>query len=131
MYFLKIIYLGLLVIIVNCNNVYGNEDSQDSIVFRGSVDSLVINGEKLFVEGWVGVANQNIKVTSISIWLADTLIYNGPFERQQRPDVVRATGRGDWLNSGWRIDSKLPSTLDDGLYSVKALIALDIEPTIN
>lgn len=125
MYLLKIIYLCLLVIIVDCSNVYGNEGSQDSIVVQGSIDSLVINGEDLFVEGWVGVANKNIKVTSISIWLADTLVYNGLFERQQRPDVVRATGRGDWLNSGWRIDSKLPSNLDDGLYSVKVLIALD------
>ena len=81
MYFLKIIYLGLLVIIVNCNNVYGNEVSKDSIVIHGGVDSLVINGEQLFVEGWVGLANQNITATHISIWLADTLVYNGPFER--------------------------------------------------
>jgi hypothetical protein len=92
---------------------------------QGYVDLFTVKGDKIAAQGWVGAADPSHKVVSLSVWLADTLICEGRFERFERPDVIKATGRGDWLRSGWRVSAELPSNLKGGEYSVKVLAKLD------
>jgi uncharacterized membrane protein len=77
----------------------------------------------------VGVADSSHVVASLAIWFANTQVYEGDFERSERSDVVKATGRNDWLKSGWLIDAPLPSDLESGEYPVKVLAKLDTGQT--
>lgn len=110
---------------LGANSAYSEPIITSEPVLQGYLDSFVVDGEKFNAQGWVGVTKPGSKATSISIWLADTLVYDGHFERFERSDVVKATGRGDWLVSGWRINSKLPEGLKNGEYPVKVLVTLD------
>lgn len=88
----------------------------------GSIDSLTVEGNQLIVQGWAGSMVPSNKVTVLSIRLADTLVYEGPFEPVERRDVASATGREDWLASGWRILTPLPNNLTD-MVRVEAQLA--------
>jgi len=92
---------------------------------QGYADSIVVKGGKIVAQGWAGAADSRRRIVSLSVWIAKTQIYDGGFERFDRPDVVTATGRKDWLKSGWRISAALPSNLGSGEYAVKVLAKLD------
>ena len=92
---------------------------------QGNVDSFVVDGNQFIAQGWAGSSKPNDKVVSLSIWLADTLVYEGGFEQFDRPDVAEATGRNDWLKSGWRVSAALPDNIKAGKYSLKVLARLD------
>ncbi|ESS71598.1 hypothetical protein MGMO_94c00130 [Methyloglobulus morosus KoM1] len=92
---------------------------------QGYVDSFVADGDKIVAQGWVAAQNSGNKIVSLSVWLGNTMIYEGDFKQFERPDVVKSMGRSDWLKSGWRINTKLPSNLKVGEYSVKVLAKLD------
>ncbi|MDD2759410.1 MAG: hypothetical protein PHH11_03835 [Methylomonas sp.] len=91
---------------------------------QGYVDSLLIESNRLIAEGWASSSIPNNHVVSISIWLGEQLIYQGRYEKFERPDVVAATGRSDWLLSGWRINAPLPdnSNMDKALVRVRAIM---------
>jgi hypothetical protein len=57
----------------------------------------------LTLSGWVAPQATNVFVTNLSIHHGGEEIYRGRFERSERADVVRATGREDWLWSGFKI----------------------------
>ena len=117
--------VALFLFLAGTNSAYSEPSKTSEPVLQGSVDSLVVGGDKLIAQGWAGAGKPNNKVVSISIWLADTLVYEGEFERFERPDVVNAIGRNDWLQSGWRISAALPSNLEAGVYPVRVLAELD------
>lgn len=99
------------------NQAVGNQLSRPDI--QGHMDSLTIENGELIAQGWAGVVSPDNKVVSIAIWLSNTLVYEGVFTPVVRPDVAQATGRPDWLNSGWYISAKLPSELKDGNYTAR------------
>jgi hypothetical protein len=92
---------------------------------EGSVDSLVIKGDKIRVLGWAVAKEPQNEVISISIWCADKLIYKGGFEQFERPDVAKAMKRNDWLKSGWGIGAELPSNLKCSENQIKIFAKLN------
>ncbi len=62
----------------------------------------------LTLSGWVAPQAANVFVTNLSIYQEGEEIYRGRFERSERADVVKATGREDWLWSGFRIAVDAP-----------------------
>lgn len=72
----------------------------------GFVESAAIDpiNRTLTLAGWVAPKASNVFVTNLSIHLNGEEIYRGRFERFERADVVKATGREDWLLSGFRIE---------------------------
>ena len=91
----------------------------------GSVDLINQDGDKIVLQGWVGANNASQKISSISVWLSDKKIYEGPFERYERPDVVDATKMKTWLKSGWRLRFRLPDDISSGEYITKIIAKLD------
>jgi len=107
------------------NTVYAEQIATSKAVSQGHVDSLVIEDGKLIIQGWAGAAEPNNRIISISIWAADTLLYEGKFERSERPDVVTATDCNHWLLSGWRISFALPINLKSAEYPIKVVAKSD------
>ena len=122
---IRILFASLSLLWVTMCSGYAETLSNNDLRIQGNLESLVINGEGLIAEGWVGSTRANSKVVSISIFFGNELVYKGPFERQFRPDVIKATGRSDWTRAGWRIDSDLPSAINSGSYPVRAVVRLD------
>lgn len=111
--------------LIGANSAYPESGTPSKPVLQGHVDSLVMDDDKLIAQGWAGASNPGNKVISISIWLADTLVYEGDFEQFKRPDVVEAMGRNDWFKSGWRVSTVLPGNLKSGMYPVRVQARLD------
>ena len=96
----------------------------------GSVDLIAQDGNKVVLQGWAGAYGAAQKVTSISIYLSGNKIYDGPFERYERVDVVNATQKKTWLKSGWRLSVLLPDDVRSGDYQVKVVANLDSGQTV-
>jgi surface polysaccharide O-acyltransferase-like enzyme len=92
---------------------------------QGYVDSFVIEGDKVIVQGWVAVVDSIHKVVSLSVWLGAVKIYEGEGERLERPDVVNAIGIIAGLKPGYYIKIILPDNVKSGKYPVKVLVKLD------
>jgi hypothetical protein len=94
----------------------------DSFQSMGVVDSFTIpstaDDMEFTATGRVGVGKPELKVVSLIMELGSDVIYEGPFERLQRPDVASATGSKVWLSSGWRIIASIPSTMKNGDYEL-------------
>lgn len=101
--------------------VFSNNTPNTVPSAQGFADSFSLDGNEVTVQGWVGSVNHNDEIKSISIWLGSTKIYDGDFERFDRPDVAKATSRKDWITSGWRIGLRIPKSLKDGEYPIRVL----------
>lgn len=117
--------VALFLCLVGTNSAYSESSITSEPILKGHVDSLVVEGDNLTAQGWAGSVKPNNKVVSISIWFADKLIYEGPFERFERPDVAEAMGRNDWLKSGWRINMALPINLSSVKHPIRVQARLD------
>jgi len=89
-------------------------------VALGSLDTISLSGNEFLAQGWVAPFNPTRKITAIIIKVGGTTLYEGGFEQFERPDVAATMARKDWLNSGWRVKSALPSNLKAGKYAVAA-----------
>jgi len=92
---------------------------------EGFVDALVIKDERIAAQGWVGASQSSQQISSLAIWIDELKVYEGPFERYERPDVVQATSRADWLRSGWRVNVKIPDDIEPGSHAIKVVAKLD------
>jgi hypothetical protein len=99
------------------------QDIQSAI--QGSVDSLKVEGNTITVQGWAAARDSGQNVTSISIWLADTLVYEGRFAQTDRRDVAKKMGRNDWRKSGWQIHAELPKNHASGKFPIKVQAKLE------
>lgn len=92
----------------------------------GFIDSarLSADGRELALSGWAAPERANVFTTQLTVRLGDREIYRGRLERFDRPDVVEATGRADWLWSGWRIRIALPPQLAAGPQPLSASMRL-------
>lgn len=102
-----------------------NEAHSSEQLGEGTIDVIKQENNKIFAEGWVGAGKPSQQVTSLSVWLADKKIYDGQFERYERPDVVNVKNRSDWLRSGWRLRFSVPDEIKTGDYPVKVIATLD------
>lgn len=112
-------------ILIITTPVFSDESHSTQLTVQGFVDSVVVGDDRLTAQGWAGASTPNSHVVSISIWLADTLIYKGNYERLKRPDVAEAMNRNDWLASGWRISTALPSNLKYDKSTLKVSAKFD------
>lgn len=87
---------------------------------QGYVDRVDIQngGQIVSLSGWAGVTRANTVPVEISVLFGEKTVYKGRFERLERPDVVRATDRPDWLSSGWQVAFNIPDDLPPGKYLV-------------
>jgi hypothetical protein len=115
----------LLSFLLGVRSLYARASVTNFQEIRGGVDSLVVDGNNVSAMGWAGVVNPNRMIVSLSLWSADTLIYDGHFEQFERPDVAKAKGRDDWLMSGWRINAVLPDNLKVDSDTIKVVVKLD------
>ena len=88
----------------------------------GVVDSFAITSMSGDLEfsaiGWVGAGKTKSAAISLVVELGSNVIYEGEFERFERPDVVTVTGRKDWIRSGWRITASIPRSIKNGEYDL-------------
>lgn len=100
-------------LIILSSNAYGISGSGhvDRLYYLGSSNSLKISG-------WAASDSPNIYVTNIIVNLDGREIYRGRMLRSERPDVVQATGRGDWLASGFSVEITLPKPISLGTHEV-------------
>ncbi|MFJ2428956.1 hypothetical protein [Pseudomonas sp. NPDC087804] len=92
---------------------------------EGFIDALVIKDEHIAAQGWIGATQSSIQIVSLAVWIDEQKISEGPFERFERPDVVQATSRADWLRSGWRVNIKIPDDIEPGSHTIKVVAKLD------
>lgn len=74
----------------------------------------------LTVSGWVAPQAQTVFVTNLQIRINNQPIYQGRFERLERPDVVQNTGRQAWLWSGFTVQVKVPASISGENMQVTA-----------
>lgn len=87
----------------------------------GFLDDLKISQNAVTAHGWAGAEESTNPVIQISIFADTDKIYSGSFKKTQRPDVAKATGRSDWLESGWVIRAPLPRPLPAGKRIITAV----------
>lgn len=93
---------------------------------QGMVDAATLDAERreLTVLGWMGSEQPQVFITNLRIALAERTIYRGRWQGAQRPDVVQATQRPDWLESGFRIVARIPWDMPSGTYPVRVFAHL-------
>lgn len=97
-----------------------------SVAGSGFVETAKVDplNSSLTLSGWVAPQATNVFVTNLSIYHDGEEIYRGRFERSERADVVIATGREDWLWSGFKIAVDLPRDQRPNLSSLKVFARL-------
>lgn len=80
---------------------------------QGYVENLEWRAEErvLTVSGWVAPQSPQVFVTALTLRIGNQVIYQGRFERFERPDVVASTGRDAWLWSGFRVQVHVPENV--------------------
>lgn len=76
--------------------------------------------QTLTVSGWVAPQAETVFVTSLQIRVGDQPIYQGRFERYERPDVVEHTGRDAWLWSGFKVQISIPKSVTGNQLAITA-----------
>ena len=86
----------------------------------GFVDTLRYEPleRRILLAGWAAPANPSVFTSNIVVAVGGQEIYRGRFQRLERPDVVAATGRRDWLWSGWQIEVRIPHGVPSGQQRV-------------
>jgi hypothetical protein len=119
-------WLGVALLLVGGTTLTFAEQNQlPQTEVQGFIDLFTVNDDRIIAQGWIGVPNSSRKVISLSIWLSNVQVYDGAFKRFNRPDVINAPRRHDWINSGWSINTPLPRDFKNGEYLIKVLAKLD------
>lgn len=92
---------------------------------KGYLESARYNAstQVLSLTGWAAPESPNVYTSNAVVMVGGRQVYRGRFVRVERPDVVSATHRPDWLSSGWRLDFK-SSDLPPGQQSVQVRFVL-------
>ncbi|WP_448093715.1 DUF7657 domain-containing protein [Pseudomonas lini] len=125
----RILLLAAIILFTHFSNVFA--ETNDASAAQGVADLITVEGNQIIAQGWAGPDKATQQVASISVWLADEKIYDGGFERYERPDVAKVTHRNDWLRSGWRLKFSVPDNIKTGNYPTKILVKLDTGKIVN
>ena len=92
---------------------------------QGYVDGVQYDAAKgvLLLRGWAAPELPNVYTSNVQVRLGGQQIYQGTFIRFERPDVVQAQQRPDWLWSGWQIEIQVPR-LDAGRQELQVRFLL-------
>ncbi len=74
----------------------------------GHVDQVRVDGRQMAITAWAASERPELFITAAIVRLDGRVIYHGRVQRMDRPDVVAATGRPDWLGSGISMRFALP-----------------------
>ena len=111
---ISVLVSGILFFFIPLQLSQGRDTSSSNPTYDiaiGHVDRFIINGKNFTAEGW-GVSTDALKtIDSIIILIGGKTVYNGKFEKFDRPDVVTAMSQSSYLNSGWRINGTFPNTI--------------------
>ena len=93
---------------------------------QGFVEAVKVDPlqRTITVSGWVASNNPSIFVTNLTLVMDHREIYRGRFASAERPDVVAATGRKDWLLSGFRVVVDLPHGVAAGSVPLEVFARL-------
>ena len=93
---------------------------------QGAVEAINIDSDQriLTISGWVATQSPNVFVTNLVLDIGTREIYRGRFERSERADIVQATGRNDWLWSGFRVVVSIPHGVPNGSLPIRAFARL-------
>jgi hypothetical protein len=114
---------ALVLQLLICNATFAQ---QQQVVGTGYVEDVryLAQARQLVVSGWAAPEKASVFTTNLIVFLGGREIYRGRMERSERPDVVAATGRADWLSSGFSIRIAVPRGVESGLQTLKARMHL-------
>ncbi|MGY6162389.1 DUF7657 domain-containing protein [Paraburkholderia strydomiana] len=97
------------------------------------VDRVVVDSaaHTLHLSGWAASSRDNADVPALHVLIGGQEIYSGRPERQRRPDVAKASGHDDWINTGWAMTVPLPATLQPGRQRLLIQVQFDGEPRVD
>ena len=78
----------------------------------------------LLVAGWAAPEQPTVFTSNLVVKVSGREVYRGRLQRSERPDVVAATGRPDWLWSGWQVQFALPRDIETGERPVAVRVRL-------
>lgn len=94
---------------------------------RGYLDQAELphGAHELTLSGWAVSERPHVFIHNLIVLLGDREVYRGRLTgASERPDVVAATGRADWLGSGFRVRVRLPAALPAGAYPLVVRVRL-------
>ena len=94
---------------------------------RGYLDQAELprGAHELTLSGWAASERSHVFVHNLIVLLGDREVYRGRLTGASvRPDVVAATGRAEWLGSGFRVRVRLPAALPAGSYPLVVQVRL-------
>jgi hypothetical protein len=132
----KYLAVALLVLtLLAAANSFAKAVSSTTPIVVGFMDTISVTENEFSAQGWVASFRPNRKIVALVIRFGDTKIYEGRYEKYERPDVVATMGRNDWINCGWRVKSVLPTGFKAGKYLVAVQAKIDsgelIEISVN
>ena len=83
-------------------------ESNDSKVL-GHFDTASISGNRLSLHGWIVNLDNSVEINAIVVKADSNVVYEGVFEREPRPDVIKALQIKNLENPGWMVDFELQS----------------------
>lgn len=120
---LRVFLASLLVLVSFCTCIGARAQPTNGV---GYVDSAryLAGDRQLVVAGWAAPEKPNVFTTNLIVFLDGQEIYRGRMQRSERPDVAAATGRADWLSSGFSIRIAIPHAVEAGPHALKARMHL-------
>ena len=102
----RAVWLGFVVWLIACLLPL----SVQAAAGQGYVDAVRYDADSgvLLLRGWAAPELPNVYTSNVQVLLGTGQVYQGTFLRFERPDVVQAQQRPDWLWSGWQIEVNAP-----------------------
>jgi len=99
---------------------------------RAFVDRVVVDvgARTVALTGWAVSRAETVGSPRVDVFVGEREIYSGYPQRQARPDVVKDTGRPEWLNSGWTMTVPLTAVATPGRQSLLVKVQFDEEAPI-
>ena len=88
----------------------------------GHVDQVRVEGRQMAITAWAASERPELFITAAIVRLDGRIVYRGRVQRADRPDVVAATGRPDWLGSGISMRFALPHEQAPGAHVLSVTV---------
>ncbi|MFM0145465.1 DUF7657 domain-containing protein [Paraburkholderia sp. RL18-085-BIA-A] len=107
-----------------------NESSQAP---RAFLDNVEVNAHTraITLSGWAASPHGTSESLKLLVFVGGEQIAVNQVQRFARPDVPAATGRRDWLESGWTATVPIPATLPGGTLSLHVKVDFEHDGEID